>query len=133
MYNSNLVSFYGGNQLNSLGRHLLIELFECDMRVLGDLEKVKAVMLEAARRAHATIVDVVFHQFNPHGISGVVVIAESHLTIHTWPEYCFAAIDVFTCGETLEPEIAAEYLVKEFGAKRHILEERLRGLGLGEI
>lgn len=88
-------------------------------------------MLEAAQRAHATIVDVVFHQFNPYGISGVVVIAESHLTIHTWPEYRFAAIDVFTCGETLNPEIAAEYLVKEFGAKRHTSEEKLRGLGFG--
>src|SRR5713226_8642681 len=72
--------------LNALGRHLLLELFDCDLESINNLEGVKGALVEAARRAQATIVDVVFHEFNPFGISGVVVIAESHLAIHTWPE-----------------------------------------------
>jgi S-adenosylmethionine decarboxylase len=71
--------------LNALGRHLLLELFDCDFDAISNLETVKSALVEAAKRAHATIVDVVFHEFNPFGISGVVVIAESHLSIHTWP------------------------------------------------
>ena len=78
--------------MQALGRHLLLELFDCDAEALNSLETVKASMVEAAKRAQATIVDVVFHEFNPFGISGVVVIAESHLAIHTWPEYRYAAV-----------------------------------------
>ena len=73
--------------MQALGRHLLLELFDCDPEAINSLDIVKASMVEAAKRAQATIVDVVFHEFNPFGISGVVVIAESHLAIHTWPEY----------------------------------------------
>jgi S-adenosylmethionine decarboxylase len=91
---------------------------------------VKGALIEAAKRAQATIVDVVFHEFNPFGVSGVVVIAESHLSIHTWPEYRYAAVDIFSCGETLQPEIAANYLVEQFGAARASVVEMQRGLFL---
>jgi S-adenosylmethionine decarboxylase len=87
-------------------------------------------MVEAARRAQATIVDVAFHEFNPFGISGVVVIAESHLTIHTWPEYRYAAVDVFSCGETLQPQVAVDYLVEQLGASRASVVELQRGVFL---
>src|SRR3989304_5622831 len=83
-------------RVQALGRHLLLELFDCDAEAINSLEVVKASMVEAARLAQATIVDVVFHEFNPFGISGVVVIAESHLAIHTWPEYRYAAVDIFS-------------------------------------
>ena len=102
--------------MQALGRHLLLELFDCDAEALNSLETVKTSMVEAAKRAQATIVDVVFHEFNPFGISGVVVIAESHLAIHTWPEYRYAAVDIFSCGEMLKPEVAANYLVEQFAA-----------------
>ena len=85
-------------------------------------------MVEAAKRAEATIVDVVFHEFNPFGISGVVVIAESHLSIHTWPEHRYAAVDIFSCGETLKPAEAANYLVEQFGASRASCVEVKRGV-----
>jgi len=104
--------------MESLGRHLLLELFDCDADALNNLELVKAAMIEAAKRAQATIVDSVFHEFNPFGISGVVVIAESHLAIHTWPEYRYAAVDIFSCGDTLQPQVAAEYLADALGAAR---------------
>ena len=116
--------------MNALGRHLLIELFDCDSDAINNLEAVKGALVEAAKRAHATIVDVVFHEFNPFGISGVVVIAESHLSIHTWPEYRYAAVDIFSCGDVLQPEVAACYLVEQFGAERTSVVEMQRGLFL---
>ena len=116
--------------MNALGRHLLIELFDCDSDAINNLEAVKGTLVEAAKRAHATIVDVVFHEFNPFGISGVVVIAESHLSIHTWPEYRYAAVDIFSCGDVLQPEVAASYLVEQFAAERTSVVEVQRGLFL---
>ena len=115
-------------RLNALGRHLLLELFDCDLDAINNLEAVKGALIEAAKRAQATIVDVVFHEFNPFGVSGVVVIAESHLSIHTWPEYRYAAVDIFSCGDTLQPEIAANYLVEQFGAERTSVVELQRGV-----
>jgi S-adenosylmethionine decarboxylase len=117
--------------LNALGRHLLLELFDCDLDAINNVEAVKGALIEAAKRAQATIVDVVFHEFNPFGVSGVVVIAESHLSIHTWPEYRYAAVDIFSCGDILQPEIAARYLVEQFGAERTSVVEMQRGLFLG--
>jgi S-adenosylmethionine decarboxylase len=114
--------------LNALGRHLLLELFDCDSDAINNLEAVKGALIEAAKRAQATIVDVVFHEFNPFGISGVVVIAESHLSIHTWPEYRYAAVDIFSCGDVLQPEIAANYLIEQFGAERASVVEMQRGM-----
>jgi S-adenosylmethionine decarboxylase len=116
--------------VQALGRHLLLELFDCDADALNSLETVKAAMVEAAKRAQATIVDVVFHEFNPFGISGVVVIAESHLAIHTWPEYRYAAVDVFSCGDVLQPQTAANYLVEQLGACRASVVELQRGIFL---
>jgi S-adenosylmethionine decarboxylase len=109
---------------------LLLELFDCDFDAISNLETVKSALVEAAKRAHATIVDVVFHEFNPFGISGVVVIAESHLSIHTWPEHRYAAVDIFSCGDVLKPEVAANYLVDQFGAERTSVVELQRGLFL---
>ena len=116
--------------MHALGRHMLLELFDCDPDAINSLDIVKTSMVEAAKRAQATIVDVIFHEFNPFGISGVVVIAESHLAIHTWPEYRYAAIDVFSCGETLQPQVAVEHLVEQLGAARTSVVELQRGVFL---
>src|SRR6195256_2163243 len=117
-------------RLNALGRHLLLELFDCDLDAINNVEAVKGTLIEAAKRAQATIVDVVFHEFNPFGVSGVVVIAESHLSIHTWPEYRYAAVDIFSCGEVLQPSVAANYLVEQFAAERTSIVEMQRGMFL---
>ena len=119
--------------MHSLGRHLLLELHDCSSEVLNNLETVKAALVEAAKRAEATIIDVVFHEFNPFGISGVVVIAESHLSIHTWPEYRYAAVDIFSCGDTLKPAEAASYLVEQFQASRASCVEVKRGVFPGSV
>jgi len=114
--------------LNALGRHLLIELQDCDTEVLNDLEFLSEAMETAAIDCGATIMGKSFHHFSPQGVSGVIVIAESHLSIHTWPEYGYAAVDIFTCGTTVQPEIAAEILIEKLGAKNHSVMEIQRGL-----
>ncbi|NIS59417.1 MAG: S-adenosylmethionine decarboxylase proenzyme [Proteobacteria bacterium] len=113
--------------MKSLGRHLLTEFYGCDRETLNDSDKIKNVMEEAAIRSGASIVQSVFHLFNPHGISGVVVIAESHLAIHTWPEYGYSAVDIFTCGEEVDPWRAYHYLKEKLGAGSTSTVEMLRG------
>lgn len=85
-------------------------------------------MVTAAKIANATIIGVSFHEFSPFGISGVVVIAESHLSIHTWPEYRYAAVDIFTCGDQLKPEVAVDYITLQLKSKNVSVVEVRRGL-----
>jgi S-adenosylmethionine decarboxylase proenzyme len=85
-------------------------------------------MLKAAIDCGAVVLGNSFHHFSPQGVSGVVVIAESHISIHTWPEYGYAAVDVFTCGTTVNPEKAAEVLIERLGSKNHSLMEVPRGV-----
>lgn len=114
--------------MNSLGTHLLLELKNCKNGVLADLEFVETALLDAATEAKATIVEHKFHEFNPFGISGMVIIAESHLSIHTWPEYNYAAVDIFTCGDIIKPEDAAKFLIDRFESTEPQIMEIKRGL-----
>ncbi len=114
--------------MNALGRHLLVELQDCDKEVLNDLSFLRDAMMTAAVDCGATVLGESFHHFSPQGVSGVVIIAESHLSIHTWPEYGYAAVDVFTCGTSVEPKKAAEVLIEKLGAKSHSMREIPRGL-----
>ncbi|RMI02826.1 MAG: S-adenosylmethionine decarboxylase proenzyme [Calditrichaeota bacterium] len=116
--------------MKALGRHILAEFYGCDPKILNDAQLIEIYMKRAALECGATIISSTFQTFNPHGVSGVIVIAESHLAIHTWPEYQYAAVDVFTCGETVDPRIANEALreylkaktVKEIEVKRGELD-----------
>jgi len=114
--------------LNALGRHLLIELKDCNRAILNDPGYLRECLCETAEQIGATIVNQAFHQFSPHGVSGVVVIAESHISIHTWPEHSYAAVDVFTCGDTIDPEDAIDILVKKLEAKDVSYVEMKRGV-----
>ena len=107
---------------------MLVELYECDSKIIADVRAIESIMVGAAKAAKATIVDVVFHNFNPNGISGVIVIAESHLTIHSWPEFNFASVDIYTCGSRVNPWKAYDYLFKHFKAKNVTAMEFKRGL-----
>ncbi len=118
----------GGRGLHALGNHLLVELRDCKPDILSDLNRVKNALVAAAREAKATIVDISFHEFNPFGISGMVVIAESHISIHTWPEHGYAAVDIFTCGDLIKPESAASFLIRELGCKNPSMVEFKRGI-----
>jgi len=111
-----------------LGRHLLAELVDCDSVLLIDSEKLEKAMKDAARLAGATVVDSVFHRYNPQGLSGIVVIAESHISIHTWPEYKYAAVDCFTCGSNVDPERALSSLKQALGCRDMQVREFNRGM-----
>ena len=114
--------------MKGLGKQLLIEFYDCKPKVLDDLKTIEEIMKEAARYARARIVDAIFHRFNPHGISGIVVIAESHLSIHTWPEYSFASVDIYTCGNKVKPWRAYRYLTKKLKPKSSTAMEMKRGV-----
>jgi S-adenosylmethionine decarboxylase proenzyme len=114
--------------LKALGRQIVVEYHKCDPAVLNDVAAIKRAMREAAILAGATIVEEAFHLFNPHGVSGVIVIAESHLAIHTWPEYGYAAVDLFTCGDDVKSELAFVHLKEKLQAGDFTAMEMKRGI-----
>ena len=113
--------------MNSLGRHLLAEFYNCESGVLNDPEHIERLMNEAARLSGATVVQSVFHVFSPHGVSGVVVVEESHLAVHTWPEYGYAAVDYFSCGD-VDCDAAVRYLADHLLPSRVETKEVPRGV-----
>ncbi|GFN23561.1 MAG: S-adenosylmethionine decarboxylase proenzyme [Thermoanaerobacteraceae bacterium] len=114
--------------MRALGRHVLAEIYGCSFELLNDIKKVEEIMVKAALEAGAEIREVCFHKFSPQGVSGVVVISESHLAIHTWPELGYAAVDVFTCGERVNPWEACRYLTDQFKAEEVHATEIQRGI-----
>jgi len=113
--------------MQSLGRQILVEFYDCDTEILKDEKYIEKSMVYASKRAKATVVAQTFHTFSPHGVSGVVVIAESHVAIHTWPEFGYAAVDVFTCGETIDPWIIHDILKEKFKSRNTSSMEMKRG------
>jgi S-adenosylmethionine decarboxylase len=109
------------------GSQVVLDLYDCETTQLDDLAWVKMTLENAARAAGATIVETLFHKFAPWGISGVVVIAESHLAIHIWPENRYAAVDVFTCGEKVQMDVASAFLTRAFRSKRSVQRHFVRG------
>ena len=109
------------------GSQVILDLYECGTSHLDDLPWVEQTLINAARVAGATIVQTVFHKFAPWGISGVVVISESHLAIHIWPENRYAAIDIFTCGESVRIDVASAFLKRAFRARRSVKRSFARG------
>lgn len=108
--------------MKALGRHILVEFTGCNAEALNDVALIENAMVKAAQIAGATVINSTFHYFSPWGVSGVVVIQESHLAIHTWPEYRYAAVDLFTCGDSVDPWISFEHLKKAFEANFSALE-----------
>jgi S-adenosylmethionine decarboxylase proenzyme len=101
-----------------LGSHFLVELSSCEHQLINDAAWVREVMLKAAQMSEAQVIGDMIHKFSPQGVSGVVVIAESHISIHTWPERGLAAIDFFTCSKNLKVTEALDFIKKSLGAKQ---------------
>ena len=114
--------------MNTLGTHLLLELRGCNEQLLDDLDYVQESIIGAAKEAGATIVGDSFHKFTPRGVTGIIAIAESHLAIHTWPEYRYAAVDIFTCGTRFEPQKAAQRIIDRLQCSDPSISEVKRGL-----
>lgn len=119
--------------MKALGRHLLVDLYGCDREILSKVDAVRQILTEAVLSAKATIVTDHFHQFQPYGVSGVIVISESHATIHTWPEMACAAVDLFTCSETVDTDRLIQVLTEQFKASHSRQTTLDRGVGLKKI
>lgn len=113
-------------QMKIVGRHLIVEFWGCQN--LDDPAGCEKALREAVAKAGATLIDVKVHHFNPHGVTGIAIIAESHISVHTWPELDYAAVDIFTCGETADPLAAVEVLQQQFQPRHTQMLEIHRGV-----
>lgn len=117
--------------MDTMGRHIITELWECNPDKLNDIDYIERLFVDAALRSGAEVREVAFHKFAPHGVSGVVIISESHLTIHSFPEHGYASVDVFTCGDRIDPATASQYIAEGLDAK--VREEVKLERGMGPI
>lgn len=111
----------------TLGKHIILEMWGCCKDTIDNVEVVKEILVKAAESVKATLVDVVCHRFSPYGVTGVAILAESHIAVHTWPEHGYAAADIFICGGAINPRNAASYMTKAFYAKETSSMELKRG------
>lgn len=114
--------------MTTIGYHYIVEAAGCDPGVISDPAKTQEVLVEAARRGKMEVRTVYFYKFRPTGVSGVVIVAESHLSIHTWPEASYAAVDVYVCGENSNPEEAIDFILEAFRAQHAHITEIKRGI-----
>lgn len=111
------------------GRHLIAELYQCNSEILDDLPRIEKIFVDAALLSGAEVLEVVFHKFAPVGVSGVVIISESHLAVHTFPEHSYASVDIYTCGHRINPNEAYHYIANQFQAACALVKELMRGFG----
>jgi len=114
--------------MNALGRHMIVELYKCNGQKLNDLKIITKMLKEATEAANATLLSIQVHPLTPQGVSGVVVLAESHISIHTWPELGYASLDIYTCGDHSQPEKALEVIKEYLEPKSINIVELKRGV-----
>ena len=120
--NSQIVqSLLNEKKLIHQSKHFLLDLYNCDVLKLNDESFLRCTINNAAKIANARILNLISNKFEPQGVTAIALLAESHLSIHTWPESHYAAIDIFTCGQNMNPDIASKYLIKALMAQEHIL------------
>lgn len=117
---------------DSIGHHYIVEASGCDPKIIGNVAKVQQILVKAAEIAGANVWSVSFSKFPPSGVSGVVVISESHISTHTWPEFGYGALDFYTCGDKVDPEKGLIYAVEAFGASSSHITEITRGIDEGD-
>ena len=117
--------------MDTRSTHILAEFRGCEIAALNDLDYIEAAMRSAAEAAGATVVNSSFHQFGPQGVSGVLVLAESHISVHTWPEHAYAATDIYVCGDNCFPQLAQDLLASSLGAADSEMMTIERGTQLG--
>lgn len=116
----------------AIGHHYIVEASDCDPKIISSVEKVQQILVKAAEIAGAQVWSVLFSKFPPRGVSGVVVISESHISAHTWPEFGYGAMDFYTCGDNVDPEKGLNFAVEAFGASSAHITEITRGLEEGD-
>ena len=116
-----LNSFGNDQKLSHQSKHLLLELYRCDYEKLNDESFLRCTLNRAARLAKATVLNLISNKFEPQGVTAIALLAESHISIHTWPESYYSAVDIFTCGQNMMPELASQYLIEALKAGEHFL------------
>ena len=116
-----LNSFSDGQKLIHQSKHLLIELYRCNYDRLNDESFLRCTLNRAAKLANATVLNLISNKFEPQGVTAIALLAESHISIHTWPESNYSAADIFTCGQNMLPELASQYLIEALKAEEHFL------------
>ena len=116
-----LSSFSNEQKLIHQSKHLLLELYRCEREKLNDESFLRCVLNKAAKLANATVLNLISNKFEPQGVTAIALLAESHISIHTWPESNYSAVDIFTCGQNMMPELASKYLIESLMAKEHAL------------
>jgi len=119
--NQILSSFCNSKTFNHQSKHLLLELYRCDFEKLNDESFLRCALNRAAKLANATVLNLISNKFEPQGVTAIALLAESHISIHTWPESNYSAVDIFTCGKNMMPELASQYLIESLMAKEHAL------------
>jgi S-adenosylmethionine decarboxylase len=117
----NLSSFSDEKKLIHQSKHLLLELYRCDCEKLNDESFLRCILDRASKLANATVLNLISNKFEPQGVTAIALLAESHISIHTWPESNYSAVDIFTCGQNMMPELASQYLIESLKAKEHSL------------
>ena len=116
-----LSSLSNEQKLIHQSKHLLLELYRCDCEKLNDESFLRCILNRAAKLANATVLNLISNKFEPQGVTAIALLAESHISIHTWPESNYSAVDIFTCGQNMLPEIASQYLIDVLKAEEHYL------------
>ena len=119
--NQILSSLNNDENLIHQSKHFLLELYRCDNDKLNDESFLRCTLNRAAKLAKARVLNLISNKFKPHGVTAIALLAESHISIHTWPESCYAAVDIFTCGQNMLPELASQYLIETLNAEEHFL------------
>ena len=119
--NQILSSLCNDQQLSHQSKHLLLELYRCDREKLNDESFLRCILNRAAKLANATVLNLISNKFEPQGVTAIALLAESHISIHTWPESNYSAVDIVTCGQNMKPELASQYLIESLMAKEHFL------------
>ena len=114
-------SFSNDQKLSHQSKHLLLELYRCNYEKLNDESFLRCTLNRAAKLANATVLNLISNKFEPQGVTAIALLAESHISIHTWPESNYSAIDIFTCGQNMLPELASKYLIEALKAEEHSL------------
>ena len=119
--NNQILSSFNDEKAIHQSKHLLLELYRCDREKLNDECFLRCVLNRAAKLANATVLNLISNKFEPQGVTAIALLAESHISIHTWPESYYSAVDIFTCGHNMLPELASQYLIDTLKAEEHSL------------
>ena len=119
--NQILGSLDNDQRIDNQSKHLLLELYKCNSEKLNDESFLRYSLNRAAKLAKAKVLNLISNKFEPQGVTAIALLAESHISIHTWPESNYSAVDIFTCGQNMLPKLASQYLIGALKAEEHFL------------